>query len=120
MRTLNELNVLGHVGNNPKLFGQVAKLSVATNRVWTDQSGSRQEATDWVPVTILDSKQAEWVAKNVKKGDRVFAKCRVAETSYERDGERIYTVDVVALMFNLLASKSPNEGERNGSSDDRG
>ena len=51
MRSINRLTLLGHVGN-VKVFAKVTKVSIATNRVWTDAKGEKQE--HWVPVTILD------------------------------------------------------------------
>ncbi|MEC5291919.1 MULTISPECIES: single-stranded DNA-binding protein [unclassified Aurantimonas] len=103
MRSINRLTVLGNVGSI-KSFGKVTKVSIATNRNWTDNSGSRQERTDWVPVTILDPKQAEWIAENVAKGDSVFVEARVGESSYGEGDDRKFTVDIIATTFNLLRS----------------
>ena len=85
---------------------RVTKLSIATNRSWTSASdGERKERTDWVPVTVLDERQAEWIAANITKGDAVYIEARVGETSYDKDGERRYTVDVIADMVNLVKSR---------------
>ena len=105
MRSINRLTVLGYVGS-VKTFGKVTKLSIATNRSWTSASdGERKERTDWVPVTVLDERQAEWIAANITKGDAVYIEARVGETSYDKDGERRYTVDVIADMVNLVKSR---------------
>ena len=45
------------------------------------------------------------VLANVKKGDPVYAECRVSEGSYEKDGVKIYTTDIIANMFDRLVHK---------------
>lgn len=103
MRSINRLTILGNVGS-VRSFGKVAKVSVATNRVWFDTAGAKQERTDWVPVTILDEAQADWVAKNVGKGDSVYVEARVAQSSYGEGDDRKFSVDIVATTFNRLSS----------------
>ncbi|HDZ73819.1 MAG TPA: single-stranded DNA-binding protein [Aurantimonas coralicida] len=104
MRTINRLTILGHVGA-VKIFGKVTKVSIATNRVWTDASGTMQERCDWVPVTILDEGQAKWVGDTVKKGDSVYVEARVGEASYGKGDDRKFTVDIIATTFNLMAAR---------------
>ena len=102
MRTTNLLILRGRVGQAPKAFGRTAKVSVATDRVWFDAKGERNEETDWVTVSVLNEKVAEWVMTHVGKGDAVYAECRIADGSYKKDGETIYTTDVVANAFHKL------------------
>ena len=114
MRSTNLFIVRGYTGADAKAFdgGKVAKVSVATNRVWTDRkSGERKEATDWVTITILNEKIAKWAAENVRKGDPVYAEYRVAERSYEKDGNTIYTTDIVASVFDRLAPSQAGADE---------
>ncbi|MGA0564784.1 single-stranded DNA-binding protein [Ancylobacter sp. VNQ12] len=103
MRTTNLFIVRGHVGQTPKAFNKAAKINVATDRIWTDAKGERHEETDWVTVTILNERVAEWAIANVAKGDAVYAECRVADGSYKgKDGETVYTTDVIASAFHKL------------------
>lgn len=106
MRTTNLLILRGYTGGAPKAFGngRIAKVSVATNRSWTDKTtGDRVEKTDWVTVTILNEQDAKFALANVRKGSPIYAECRVAESSYQKDGRTIYGVDIVAEVFDLLA-----------------
>ncbi len=103
MRTTNLFILRGRVGQAPKAFNKAAKVSVATDRAWTDAKGERREETDWVTVTILNEKAAEWALANVSKGDAVYAECRVADGSYKgKDGETVYTTDIIANAFHKL------------------
>ena len=82
---------------------RIAKVSVATNRSWIDKTtGDRVEKTDWVTVTILNEQDAKFALANVRKGSPIYAECRVAESSYQKDGRTIYGVDIVAEVFDLL------------------
>ena len=105
MRSTNHLFLRGHVGQTPKKVGKVAKVSVATNRTWYDDDNKKKEQTDWVTVTILSEKIANWVLENVKKGDPVYVEARVAENSYEKDGQKIYTTDIIATVFDSLVQQ---------------
>jgi single-strand DNA-binding protein len=115
MRTTNLLILRGYAGGAPKAFGngRIAKVSVATNRSWIDKTtGDRVEKTDWVTVTILNEQDAKFALANVRKGSPVYAECRVAESSYQKDGRTIYGVDIVAEVFDLLAPPAAQTEER--------
>jgi len=106
MRSTNLFIVRGYVGADAKGFdgGKVAKFGVGTNRVWNDrQTGEKKEATDWVTLTILNEKVAKWALANIKKGDPIYAECRVAERSYQKDGQTVYTTDIIASVIDRLA-----------------
>jgi len=109
MRTTNILYLRGYVGQDPKAFGKTCKVDIATNRVWKDKKGDTNKETDWNTVTILNEKTAEWVMANVKKGDPVYTECRVAQGSYKKDGQTIYTVDIIANLFDSLVQKADEE-----------
>ena len=52
MRSVNKVILIGHLTRDPELRqtanGQpVATFSIATNRMWTDSSGQKQEATEY-------------------------------------------------------------------------
>lgn len=104
MRHVNRHTILGHVGNLVELKN-VLKVNIAANREW-QADGEKKTATDWVQVTILDKKQAEWIAQNVGSGDLVYVESRISNSSYERDGEQVYATDIIAQLFNLVAKKA--------------
>lgn len=107
MRTVNRHTLLGHVGNMIPLKN-VLKVNIATNREWM-ADGDRKNATDWVQVTILDKKQAEWIEGNVGQGDLVYVESRISNSNYERDGEQVYTTDVIAQLFNLVSKSRAHD-----------
>ncbi len=104
MRHVNRHTILGHVGNLVELKNAL-KVNIAANREW-QADGEKKSATDWVQVTILDKKQVEWITQNVASGDLVYVESRISNSSYERDGEQVYTTDIIAQLFNLVAKKA--------------
>lgn len=110
MGSTNLVIIRGHAGADAKGFEgakghKVAKLSVATNRSWVDkESGERREETDWVPLTVLNPKTAQWVVDNIKKGDAIYAEARIAESKFTRDGQAVYSTDVIVSTIERLAS----------------
>lgn len=104
MRHVNRHTILGHVGNLVELKN-VLKVNIAANREW-QADGEKKTATDWVQVTILDKKQAECITQNVGSGDLVYVESRISNSSYERDGEQVYTTDIIAQLFNLVTKKA--------------
>lgn len=109
MRTTNKLYLRGYVGQDPKTFGKTCKVDIATNRVWKDKQGEIQKATDWNTVTILDERTASWVAENVQKGDPVYVEARVSQGSYKKGDETIYTVDIIAELFDSLVPNGKDD-----------
>ena len=60
---LNKAFIFGNLTRDPELKNlpsgvSVAAFSVATNRVWNDKNGARQESTDYHNIVVF-GKQAE-------------------------------------------------------------
>ena len=98
MRNINRFTVLGNVGKVTPL-NKVTKVNIATNRSYKNDKGNIETTTDWITVTILSEKQAAWVASNVTKGDTVLVEGRISNSSYEKDGAKVYTTDIIATLF---------------------
>jgi single-strand DNA-binding protein len=115
-RSVNKVTLLGNVGGDPeiKTIGsgmKVAKLSIATNRVWNDKQGQKQEKTEWHRVTFWD-KMAELVEQYVKKGDRLYVEGRLEYSDNGKDGdEKRYFTDIVVREMVMLGG---NNGGGNG------
>jgi single-stranded DNA-binding protein len=46
------------------------------------------------------------VSEHVSKGDLVHVRGRLRQNSFERDGQRVYTVDLIALELGRVAQAS--------------
>ena len=98
--SINRIVIVGNLGRDPQTFGngddttKVTRLSIATDRVWRDADGNRQEATDWHPVVAFGP-LAELAAK-LEKGDPVAIEGRGQTRRFEQDGETVYAYEIVA------------------------
>lgn len=98
MKSLNRLELIGNVGNDPEIIAtntgsRIAKLSLATNETWTDKQGQKQEKTQWHRLTVF-GKLADVVEQWVKKGDRLYVEGRVEYSQTEHEGVTRYWTDV--------------------------
>ena len=97
---LNKVLLLGNLGADPELRvtpgGQaVLKLRIATTESYLDRSNTRQERTEWHRITIW-GKRGEALAKFLGKGDRIFVEGRIQTSSYEKNGEKRYSTEIIA------------------------
>jgi len=97
---LNKAFVIGNLTRDPEMRAlpsgiQVASFSVATNRVWKDKNGAKQEAADFHNIVVF-GKQAETVSQYLKKGSNVLVEGRMQTRSWETDGKKNYKMEIVA------------------------
>ena len=98
---LNKAIIIGNLTRDPELKSlpsgmQVASFSVATNRVWKDANGGKQESVDYHNIVVF-GKQAETSAQYLKKGASVLIEGRIQTRSWDGpDGKKQYRTEIVA------------------------
>jgi single-strand DNA-binding protein len=99
---LNKALIIGNLTRDPELKAlpsgiKVCSFSVATNRVWKDQNGAKQEAADYHNIVVF-GRQAETVAQYMKKGSQVMIEGRMQTRSWDdpTTGTKKYRTEVVA------------------------
>ena len=114
-RSLNKVMLIGNVGSEPEIRAtssgtRVAKVSLATNRSWSDRSGQQQEKTEWHRLTFF-GRLVDIVEQWVKKGDRLYVEGRIeySQTQDEQGNTRYWT-DVVINEMVMLGSSGPSGG----------
>lgn len=113
-RSLNKVMLIGNVGNEPEIRAtssgaRVAKLSVATNRSWSDRSGQQQEKTEWHRLTFF-GRLVDIVEQWVKKGDRLYVEGRIEYSQTEGEGGTKYWTDIVVQEMVMLGSTTGGGG----------
>ena len=114
---LNKAIVYGNLTRDPELKAipsgsKVATFSVATNRVWKDKAGARQEAVDYHNVVVF-GRQAETVSQYLKKGSGAMIEGRMQTRSWEgSDGQKKYRTEIVAdrIQFGPRSGSIPPSG----------
>lgn len=80
----------------------VTRMRVATNAVWRDADGNRQESAEFHSVVAF-GKLAEICGSYCVKGRRIYIEGRLRSRDYDgSDGLRRHTTDIVADVMRLL------------------
>lgn len=115
MRSLNQCNFIGNLGNTPESKTlpsgtAVCNFSIAVSDDYT-KDGQKVEATEWVRVVAF-GKLAEICAQYMKKGSKVFVSGRFKTRSWEKDGAKHYSTEINANDVQFLDSKQETGGSQ--------
>ena len=100
--------MVGNLGADPEMRytaggTAVCKFSLATSRRFTGKDGQKQEKTEWHRI-VAWGKLAEICGQYLAKGKQVMIEGRIEYGSYEKDGVKHYTTDIVAENMQMLGS----------------
>lgn len=109
MAGVNKVILIGNLGRDPELKhtqGGTAtcKLSLATTRAWTNKQGERVEETEWHRVTVW-GKSAEHCNNYLAKGRSCYVEGRLRTSSYEQDGVKKWSTEIVADVVQFLGGR---------------
>jgi single-strand DNA-binding protein len=116
MSGVNRVILIGRLGRDPELkftpAGKaVTNFTMATSETWKDDSGERQERTEWHRIVIW-GKLAEVAAKYLSKGSQVYIEGKLQTREWtDKDGQKKYTTEIVASSLVMLSGKG--EGGNN-------
>lgn len=103
---LNKVFILGRVTATPELRktpgGQsVSSFSLATNRVWTDKNGAKQEDVEFTNVVVW-GRQAEIASQFLTKGSLTLVEGRLQTRSWQdKQGQTRKSTEVIAERIQL-------------------
>lgn len=108
MSGVNKVIIIGRLGQDPemKAVGQgatVTRLNVATSENWTGKDGQKQERTEWHRIVVW-GKLAEICGKYLAKGRQVYVEGRLQTRSWEDNGQKKYSTEIVANTVQFLGS----------------
>ena len=118
MASINKVILIGNLGRDPEVRytqggSAVANLNLATNEVWNDKSGQKQERTEWHRVVVW-GKQAEIAKEYLTKGRQVYVEGSLQTRQWEdKDGQKRYTTEIRCQRFVMLGGRG--EGARTAS-----
>lgn len=118
---LNRITILGRLTRDPEMRTtpngkSVTSMTVATGRSWTDQSGVKQEKTEFHNC-VLWGRLGEVASQYLAKGRRVYVEGRVETRSWDaQDGTKKYRTELIAE--NMIMLDGPRGGGNSGSNND--
>lgn len=122
---VNKAIIVGNITRDPELKSlpsgqQVASFSVATNEVFKGSDGQKQERTEFHNI-VAWGKTAENIAQYMRKGSQIYIEGKIQTRSWEKDGEKKYRTEIVALNVQFGAKpKGEGSSPRKSEDDDWG
>ena len=118
MASVNKVILIGNLGRDPELRytpggTAVANFTVATNEVWKDKEGNKQEHTEWHRV-VAWGKLAEIAGEYLRKGRQVYIEGSIRSRTYkDKDGNERTAVEIRADNMVMLGRQeaAPAEGK---------
>jgi len=117
MSSVNKVIILGRLGKDPEVRfmpngESVANFSIATSEKWKDKSGEKQEKTEWHNC-IAYRKLAEIIGEYVKKGSQLYIEGKLQTRSWEKDGVKRYSTEIIVDEMKMLGGKLQGESQEN-------
>ncbi len=118
---LNKVFILGRLTADPVLRAtpsgqQVASFSLATNRVWNDKAGQKQEAVEFHNIVVW-GRQAEVASKFLSKGGLALIEGRMQTRGWQdKQGQNRKTTEIIAERIQL-GPRAGGAAPRQGGSD---
>lgn len=103
---MNRVNITGRLTKDPDVRYTNDNLAIATFTVAVDSYG-KEKRTDFPRVTAF-GKQAETIEKYLSKGSQVGIDGRIQTGSYEKNGQKVFTTDVIAEKVDFLGNSAKN------------
>ena len=110
MRKMNKWCGIGRLTKDPVIrYIPESQTAVASFSVAIDDGYGEKKKTNFIPVTVF-GKQAENCEKFLAKGRKVGVEGKIQTGSYKnKDGQTVYTTDVVADRVEFLEFGEKNE-----------
>lgn len=114
MAHLNQVHLIGTVGNDPEVRAiqggaKVASFRLATTERYKDRDGNRQEQTEWHNITVWNNR-ADFVEKCIHKGSNLFIEGKLRTRQWtDQQGNKRYTTEVSAENIQLLDKPTGNQ-----------
>ncbi len=111
MASANKVILLGHLGTKPEVaYTQngtaVCNMRLATNHVYKDREGNKQEHTNWINLKSF-GRQAEVCSQYLNKGRQIYVEGRLQTDSYEDSrGVRRTKAEVITNQVVFLSEQN--------------
>lgn len=118
MASVNKVILIGNLGRDPEVrYTQngtaVANFTLATNEVWNDKSGERQEKTEWHRIVVW-GKQAEIAREHLSKGKQVYIEGSIQTRQWDdREGNKRTTTEIKAQRLMMMGRADAGESRMN-------
>lgn len=115
---VNKVILIGNLGQDPEVRympngNAVTNITIATSESWKDQSGQKQERTEWHRVVFF-GKLAEIAGQYLRKGSKIYVEGGLRTRKWQgQDGQDRYTTEIVVDIngsMQMLDSRPSDQG----------
>ena len=106
----NRVQLIGNLGMAPEVKSfdndrKMAKVSIATNEVYTNSKGERVQDTQWHNL-VMWGRTAEIAERYLRKGQEVAIEGKLVNRSWEtKEGEKRYLTEILVSELVMLGRK---------------
>lgn len=116
MAGVNKVILVGHLGADPEMRytadgTAVCKFRIATTEKYKDRQGNMQERTEWHRITAW-RKLAEICGQYLAKGKQVYIEGKIRSDTWEQEGVKRYSYEIVADTMQMLGGGQGRGPER--------
>ena len=110
---MNKIMLIGNLTRDPEMRSTpngvtVCSFTIAVNRRFAQQGGEKQ--ADFFRINAW-RQLGETCARYLAKGRKVAVQGHIQTGSYEKDGHKVYTTDVIVDRMEFCESKQGNENK---------
>ena len=106
---MNQVQIIGRLTRDPYMSHSTSGMAIARFNVAVDTGFGEKKRTDF-PSIVVFGKAAETCGLYIKKGSLVGITGRIQTGSYEKNGQTIYTTDIVADRVQFLDRRDGADG----------
>lgn len=112
--SLNKVMLIGRLGSDVKIHkfedgNSIANFSLATSEYYKNkETGDKVENTEWHKL-VTKNRLAEICDKYLSKGDSIYIEGKLHTRSWDDNGIKKYSTEIVANKIEFLSSKNNQE-----------
>lgn len=111
---MNKVFVAGRLGKDPELKTvgntNVCNITLASSESYLGKDGQWKKSTEWHNV-VLWGPRGEAISKLINKGSYCLVEGKLKTRSWDQDGSKRYSTEIVATDIELSNEKKPEQSE---------
>ena len=111
---MNNVILVGNLTRDPEFkMGETENKNICRFTLAIDDGYGEKKRTNYIPIVVF-GKQAVNCSSYLEKGRKVGVQGKIQTGSYEKDGRKVYTTDVIASVVEFIgkADKSADDNTK--------
>lgn len=105
---MNSVQIIGRLTRENELRYSASGTAVLRNTIAVNRKFKKDES-DFISILAFQ-KTAELITNHINKGEQLGIEGHIQTGSYEKDGKKVYTTEVVVDNITFIGSKGSNNG----------